>query len=343
MSAKPPSIPTSSPELQPPPLFERLRMSLLEDFGASQEGDVTSRALVPSDRRVEGYIVAKEDGVICGVNVLGLIFQMAEELISPAAQDRAALLHEAGNAARAGAAPLTRVSELAEKVQREGFQVKVLHKDGARVGAGTHLAELEGNARAMLFGERTALNILCHLSGVATQTARYVACCAGTKAQVVDTRKTTPLWRDLEKYAVTCGGGVNHRRGLYDMVLIKDNHLALWGTRDPAQAVIAAQARFPDLKVEIEVTELATLARVCKHSRPDYVLLDNFDPQRVREAVTWCDAYYKDRAGRPQLEASGGITLETLSAYANAGVDRISVGALTHSVKTLDLSLEIKI
>ncbi|GMV80586.1 MAG: nicotinate-nucleotide diphosphorylase (carboxylating) [Planctomycetota bacterium] len=323
-------------------LYDRLRLTLLEDLGPGDAGDVTSRALVPAESRVRAVLQAKADGVLCGIHLLPLIFEMADEWLSPDAQTRKTQLHEAGEALKAGRSDAGKVAELAARSEASGFRVKSLCKDGARVARGMAVAELEGSSRAMLLGERTALNLVCHLSGVATQTARYVAQCAGTKARIVDTRKTTPLWRDLEKYAVTCGGGLNHRRGLYDMVLIKDNHLALWGARDPAQAVAVAQARYPHLPVEIEVTDLPTLARVCKHSAPAYVLLDNFSPERIREAVAWCDDFYRSRENRPLLEASGGITLETVSAYAHAGVDRISVGALTHSAPVLDFSLELE-
>lgn len=336
------STPPSQMSLEPLPLFDRLRMALVEDYGpGAGEGDVTSKALVPTDRTSRGQVLVKAEGVLCGVNLLPLIFQMAEELVSSAAQDRADELRGAADAALAGAGDWGRVEDLVAKTGKAGFQVKALKKDGARVQKGDVAAEIWGNARALLLGERTALNLLCHLSGVATQTARFVELCAGTRAKVVDTRKTTPLWRDLEKYAIKCGGGVNHRLGLYDMVLIKDNHLALWGTRDPAEAVKAAQARWPTLPVMVEVTGLAELAKVCRGSAPQYILLDNFEIEELRRAVHWCGEYYKERPGRPLLEASGGVNLQTVRSIAESGVDRISVGGLTHSVSALDLSLEI--
>jgi nicotinate-nucleotide pyrophosphorylase (carboxylating) len=237
------------------------------------------------------------------------------------------------------------VMALHDKNERQGVSVSVLIKDGSRVKKGDVIATLSGDARTLLAGERLALNLLSHLSGVATQTAQYVAKVAHTKAKILDTRKTTPLWRDLEKYAVKCGGGENHRRGLYDMILIKDNHLALWGAHDPAGAVNAARARYPQTPIEVEVTDLAGLQHVCGHSQPQMVLLDNFQLNDLRAAVLWCDKFFaeeKKNSPRPLLEASGGITLSTLAAIGETGVDRISAGALTHSVGALDISLELK-
>jgi len=329
------------PSLEPLPLYDRLRWTLIEDLGAGEHGDVTSKALVPPDRQARGTFLIKAPGVLAGVNLLPAIFSMAEELVCASAQDLSGELSDAAEAARAGQGSWATVERLTGERLRGAVQVDVRLKDGARVQKGEIAAEVSGNARALLFGERTALNLLCHLSGVATQTAKFADLCKGTRAKIVDTRKTTPLWRDLEKYAVTCGGGVNHRRGLYDMVLIKDNHLALWGTQDPAEAVKAAKTRYPKLPVEVEVTDLAGLARVCRGGAPEYVLLDNFDVARLQEAVGWCDEYYKTRPGRPLLEASGGVRLETVAAIAQTGVDRISVGALTHSVSVLDISLEL--
>jgi len=335
---------TSAAPLEALPLFDRIRATLLEDHGPvglDMAGDVTSRALVPPERICKGYIQAKADGVLCGVNLLPLIFEQAEELVCAQAQNRAADLAEAEEKARAGKMAWPEFETLAQSARDAAFKVKILRKDGDKVTKGDRVAELEGGAQVMLFGERTALNLICHLSGISTQTSRFVLAVAGTKARIVDTRKTLPLWRDLEKYAVKCGGGENHRRGLYDMVLIKDNHLALWGNDDPAGAVSAAKSRFPKLPVMVEIVDLPGLARVCRAGAPEYVLLDNFTPARMKEAVQWCEEFYKTRPGRPLLEASGGITLETVRAFAETGVDRISVGALTHSVRALDLSLEI--
>ena len=292
-----------------PPLKTRLRMALREDLAL--RGDVTSQALVPPEKKADGVFLAKADGVLCGVQLLAPLFAAAAEL--------------AGN--------------------KERVQVKILKKDGAPVQRGDQVAVVKGSARTLLAGERTALNLLCHLSGVATQTRRYVSLVAHTRAKILDTRKTLPLWRDLQKYAVECGGAVNHRFGLHDMILIKDNHLALWGAQDPAGAVNAARKKFPKLPIEVEVVELAGLKHVCEHASPEFVLLDNFKVPELRAAVEWCHGFFsrgnRKKARRPLLEASGGITLENLSAIAETGVDRISVGALTHSVGALDLSLEL--
>jgi nicotinate-nucleotide pyrophosphorylase (carboxylating) len=224
-------------------------------------------------------------------------------------------------------------------------------KDGAKVNRGTIIARLQGSARGLLTAERTLLNLLGRMSGIATLTAEYVAAIAGTKARIYDTRKTTPGWRRLEKYSVRCGGGHIHRLGLYDGVLIKDNHLALGrqGSRGarytPAQAVLkarqflqqygAGQERFSEMIVEVEVDSLAQLREVLP-AGPDIVLLDNMPPATLREAV----AIRNELAPPVELEASGGITLETIRSVAKTGVERISSGALTHSAIVLDVALD---
>jgi nicotinate-nucleotide pyrophosphorylase (carboxylating) len=192
--------------------------------------------------------------------------------------------------------------------------------------------------RSVLSGERTALNFLQHLSGIATQTHRYVDAVAGLKCQVLDTRKTLPGWRLLEKYAVRCGGGHNHRVGLFDGVLIKDNHLRALGLgkKEIRTAVEAARRLHgPAVPVEIEVDNLAELDEALRCG-PDIVLLDNMPPEPMREAVRRRDAV----APRVRLEASGGVTLATVRAIAETGVDRVSVGALTHSAPALDIALD---
>jgi nicotinate-nucleotide pyrophosphorylase (carboxylating) len=206
--------------------------------------------------------------------------------------------------------------------------------DGAHVDAGATIAIVEGDARALLGAERTALNLLGHLSGIATATAAYVAAVAGTKCVVTETRKTLPGLRALEKYAVRCGGGANHRLRLDDAMLIKDNHIAVAGS--PIAALAAARARAGHLvKVEIEVDSLAQLDAVLAAPRlPDAVLLDNFSLADLREAV-------RRTGGRCLLEASGGVTLETVRAVAETGVDAVSVGALTHSAAALDVGLDV--
>ena len=202
--------------------------------------------------------------------------------------------------------------------------------DGDRLEPGTVVGEISGPARAVLTAERTLLNLLCHLSGVATLTAAYVAVCA--PASVLDTRKTTPGLRALEKDAVRAGGGVNHRMGLYDRVLVKDNHLALAGG-GLVEAVARARREVPDALVEVEADDLDGV-RHALEAGADWILLDNMSPETLREAVALTD-------GRARLEASGGMTLEGAEAAAATGVDAVSVGALTHSAPSLDLGLDI--
>lgn len=215
-----------------------------------------------------------------------------------------------------------------------------LLQDGDPLCPGTLIARVEGPMRALLGMERTALNFLQRLSGVATLTAAFVAEVQGTKAQILDTRKTTPGWRALEKYAVRCGGGRNHRIGLYDAVLIKDNHLAwLEATGDPiGRAIASSRANAPPgTVVEVEVDALDQLDRALSCG-PDLILVDNLGPDDLIEAVRRRD----ERAPTIGLEASGGITLATVGPLAGTGVDRISVGALTHSAPALDVGLDFE-
>ena len=261
-------------------------------------GDRTSQALIPEDLTGQAVFVARREGVLAGLPVLPLLLEHFP--------------------------PRLDLRELA--------------RDGDRVRPGTELARLTGSMRSILAAERTALNFLQHLSGVATLARRYVDAVAGTRARILDTRKTTPGWRLREKYAVRQGGAANHRLGLYDGVLIKDNHLAALGdVPDPLAAAVerARAAVGRDLPVEIEVDTLDQLDRVLPLS-PDIVLLDNMTPDQLREAVRRRDAL----APRTLLEASGGVSLETARAIAESGVDRISVGALTHSAPALDIGLD---
>ena len=265
-------------------------------------GDVTSEATIPGNARGSARFVARSAGVIAGIPVV----------------------HAA--AWRFGLPTW--------------FEPRV--EEGDRVERGTIVAEVFGPMRALLMFERTALNFLQRLSGVATLTARYVAEVAGTKAVILDTRKTTPGWRALEKYAVRCGGGTNHRFGLYDQVLIKDNHLA-WlvhlGQSDPiGAAVTAARAKArAGTVIEVEVDSLEQFDRALE-CKPDIILIDNLGADALAEAVRRRDA----RAPGIQLEASGGVTLATVGALARSGVDRISVGALTHSAPALDIGLDFE-
>lgn len=208
-------------------------------------------------------------------------------------------------------------------------------RDGQRARTGDVLLEVSGPARALLAAERTALNFVQRLSGVSTLTAEFVDAVRCTDAQILDTRKTTPGWRRFEKYAVICGGGRNHRLGLYDMVLIKDNHLAALHGEKPnaiAAAVQRARKRFPRLKVEVE-TDTLEQVRQAVRAGADLILLDNMTPVQLRRAV-------KLASGRAKTEASGGVKLQTIRAIARTGVDFISVGALTHSACAVDIGLD---
>ena len=227
------------------------------------------------------------------------------------------------------------------------IQTRVIVAEGRSVQANEVLAEWAGPAKSILAAERVALNFLQRLCGVATTTAGYVAAVAGTGAEIYDTRKTTPGWRDLEKYAVRAGGGQNHRRGLYDAVLIKDNHLAVLaraGLGDPIRVLAARleqlrQGRVKPAFVELEVDNLAQFAEVLKIAGIDIILLDNMNPDQLRQAVRM--RREAGLEGRVKLEASGGITLTNLREVAQTGVERIAVGALTHSAGAVDIGLDI--
>jgi len=208
--------------------------------------------------------------------------------------------------------------------------IQIINDDGSHINSGDILLQVSGNTRSILLAERTALNFLCHLSGIATLTAQWVKVIAGTQAVIRDTRKTTPGLRVLEKYAVQMGGGANHRMSLSDAALIKDNHIAAAG--DIAQAVAAVAQRFPNLEVEVEVDTLEQLT-VALAAGAQLILLDNMTPEQCQQAV-------KITNGRAKLEASGGLTLESAREYAETGVDYLAVGALTHSAPILDIGLD---
>jgi nicotinate-nucleotide pyrophosphorylase (carboxylating) len=261
------------------------------------EGDVSTLWTVPEDRRAEAAIVAKAAGVIAGSEVAAEVFRRVDP----------------------------------------GLSVETVAGDGTAVRPGDAVMRIGGSARSILTAERTALNFLQQLSGVATLTRRYVQAIEGTAARVIDTRKTTPGMRLLEKAAVVAGGGANHRVGLYDMVMIKDNHIAAaGGIMAAVEAVRVRNTR--GLRVEIETTTLAEVGEALA-ARVDRVMFDNMDPATMRRAVALA-ATAGER--RPETEASGGITLETIRAFAETGVDFISVGALTHSAPALDLSLRLR-
>jgi nicotinate-nucleotide pyrophosphorylase (carboxylating) len=272
-------------------LHETVARALAEDLGAA--GDVTSAACLPRDVRGQGYVEAREPGVLYGVEVVEAVF--------------------------AQAAP--------------GSRVTWSLGDSQTFAAGALLAEVEGRVGDLLTAERTALNFLQRLCGIATLTRRYVEAVAGTAATIVDTRKTTPGLRALEKAAVRAGGGRNHRFGLSDGVLLKDNHLIAAGGIAPA--IQAARAHVHHLlKIEVEVTSLEQLEEALT-AGADAILLDNMSVEQMAQAVARV-------AGRVPLEASGGVNLDTVRAIAATGVDFISVGRLTHSAPALDLSLELR-
>lgn len=224
--------------------------------------------------------------------------------------------------------------EMVEATLKEvGLTNIVIHKkDGDRISEGDVLLTVSGNTRAILLAERTALNFVGHLSGIASETSKWVTAVAGTKCKVRDTRKTTPGYRQLEKYAVRMGGGTNHRMSLADAALIKDNHIAAAG--GVSQAFSAVRSAFPSAPIEIEVDTLDQLREVLP-LKPDLVLLDNMSPAKCAEAVALV-------AGATPLEASGGITLNNAKAYADSGVDFIAIGALTHSAAVLDIGLDLR-
>ena len=255
-------------------------------------GDLTSEALIPEDAVTTGLIHAKDTGILCGVDVARRVF----ELLDPS------------------------------------LEFTALAKDGDTLAYGTKIAEIKGSARSVLTGERLALNLLQHLSGVATQTKQLADIAKPYGTRVVDTRKTTPGPRLLEKYAVRVGGGHNHRLGLYDAILIKDNHIAVAGGVKEALARAKAYASHMT-KIEIEVESLEQ-AREAVQGGADVIMLDNMAPEAMKECVAMIDH-------RAVVEASGGINATNLAAAAAAGVDVISVGALTHSVKAVDISLDV--
>jgi nicotinate-nucleotide pyrophosphorylase (carboxylating) len=216
-------------------------------------------------------------------------------------------------------------------------KVEFLVHDGTHVRAGENLIRVSGPARAILSAERVALNFVQRLSGIATLTAAFVAAIKGTRAQILDTRKTTPGWRRFEKYAVACGGGKNHRIGLFDMILIKDNHLAALRNEKPnavGAAVQSARKKFPKLKIEVEADALEQVAQAAE-AGADIILLDNMDATQLRQAV-------KIAKGHAKTEASGGVNLKNIRAIAETGVDFISVGALTHSARAVDIGLDFE-
>jgi nicotinate-nucleotide pyrophosphorylase (carboxylating) len=229
------------------------------------------------------------------------------------------------------------VAEAAFREVSDAVQITRVMRDGQRAISGSVLLKIAGPARALLSAERVALNFVQRLSGIATLTAQFVEAIKGTGAVILDTRKTTPGWRRLEKYAVTCGGGQNHRLGLFDMVLIKDNHLAALKNASPnpiAAAVEGARTKYPNLKIEVEADTMEQVEQAVA-AGADFVLLDNMNLEQLRAAVAKCRGHVK-------TEASGGVNLGTVRAIAETGVDFISVGALTHSARAVDIGLDFE-
>jgi nicotinate-nucleotide pyrophosphorylase (carboxylating) len=276
--------------------FRRICMEAVRralDEDLQSQGDITSRALISPGARGRGRIVMREAGVVAGLPLASMVFRLLDN--------------------------------------KAGFQTLV--SDGDHLPAAREIAVVEGSVLTILEGERTALNFLQRLSGIATLTSLFVAAASPHGAAILDTRKTTPGLRSLEKYAVRAGGGRNHRFGLYDAILIKDNHVAAVG--GTARAVeLARESAGEGSTVEVEVQRLADLEEAIR-AGADVVMLDNMSAEEVGEAV-------RNARGRVTLEASGGISLDNVAAYATTGVDLISVGALTHSARALDIALDLQ-
>jgi nicotinate-nucleotide pyrophosphorylase (carboxylating) len=274
-----------------PEISSIIDRALEEDLG---KGDVTSRVLIPEDRKGKAVFVAKERGILAGFPLIPRIFL-----------------------------------RLDSSIRMEAFVA-----EGSKLKKGSEIAELEGSAIALLAGERLALNFLQRLSGIATQTARFAALAAPFGIAVLDTRKTTPLLRTLEKYAVRTGGGKNHRAGLYDAVLVKDNHLCIRPDFKTVLDAFRAQG-YPPERVEIEVTDPAMLQKAIR-AGGRYFLLDNMPAANIRKCI-------KLKKAGMFFEVSGGINTRSFPKYLIRGIDAISIGALTHSVKSLDISLEFHV
>jgi nicotinate-nucleotide pyrophosphorylase (carboxylating) len=274
-------------------------ISTLIDLALAEDvgsGDVTSLYFIPQDRRARAFATARRGGVISGVNIASRVFLAIDPTLD----------------------------------------IEILIPDGSHVAAGALLMRIEGSARSILTGERSALNFLQRLSGIATLTSSYVSLIKDTGAHILDTRKTTPGYRMLEKQAVVHGGGSNHRMGLYDRAMVKDNHLVAEGGPPAIQAGIhRLKAEHPAVEVELEADSLDQVRSFLGLDGVDHLLLDNMTLEELREAVA-----ARGEHAKPQLEASGGVTLDTVRDIALTGVDFISVGALTHSAPALDIGLD---
>lgn len=260
------------------------------------EGDVTSAYFIPEERMARAFLTVRREGMVSGVAIAKQVFAEVDPTLD----------------------------------------VQIMVEDGSKVGEGAMLMKVEGKARSILTAERTALNFLQRLSGVASLTARYVDEVKHTRARILDTRKTTPGYRALEKQAVLDGGGTNHRMGLYDRAMVKDNHLAAEGGLELLQAAIRLlKSEKPNVQVELEADRLDQVADFLQLEGVDYILLDNMSLEDMRKAVAM-----REESSKVRLEASGGVNLDTVRDIAETGVDFISVGALTHSAPALDIGLD---
>jgi nicotinate-nucleotide pyrophosphorylase (carboxylating) len=274
--------------------------ALDEDLGGPSGVDVTASATIPLDHRSTAQAVARGDGVVAGLDAFGVVWD-----------------------------------DVSRRLGADAVRVRRLVDDGTSVRRGDVLLEAEGPTQVLLTGERTALNVVCHLSGVATHTRRWADLLEGTGATVLDTRKTTPGMRSLEKYAVRCGGGTNKRMGLYDVAMVKDNHKLAAGSVTAAYE--AVRRAFPLVEVQVEVTNVEeAVEAVAAGAR--FLLCDNMSPQLLRESVVAVRAATPDRV---EIEATGGLTLDHAREYAETGVDYLSVGGLTHSSPILDIALDL--
>ena len=293
-------------------------MALGEDIG---DGDVTTLATIPAETQARGRFLAKSSGIIAGLDIVGLTYDLVEKELQtpgrdrPSAKDGASGARPSEKEGVCGLIPLCRCVE-----------------EGTWVEAGTVVAHAAGPAQVLLTAERVALNFVQRMSGIATLTRGFVEAVQGTGAVILDTRKTAPGLRLFDKRAVALGGGSNHRFGLFDMALVKDNHIAAAG--GISAAVQGIRDQYQGVEIEVEVADLIQL-REALSLGVDRILLDNMTPEQVSESV-------KVTAGRASLEASGGVNLENVAAIAASGVDFISVGALTHSVSALDISFDLE-
>ncbi len=283
------------PELLSNPAVKKRIQEALAEDLGPESVDVTSDALVPEGRPATAHLVGRQTGVLAGTAVAAEVFRQVDP----------------------------------------SLEIQELMTDGSEMEHGDIVLTISGSARSILVGERTALNFIQRMSGIATLTREYVNKANNPDVKLLDTRKTTPTLRAFEKYSVLCGGGTNHRMGLYDMAMLKDNHLAYWAENHDSGicgAVQAVRDRFPDRLVEVEVDTIEQLHEVLP-ARPDWVLLDNMPPLVLRDCVKLCE-------GITHTEASGGVSLDTIREIAKTGVDAISVGALTHSAPSADLALD---